>query len=364
MTSETRVVAATMAETGTTSRESPRFTVRTVALLVATALALYLSYLLAAPFVASIAWALALAVLFAPLQRALERRWNRPNLSAATSVVLVGVLVFGASSFVGQRLYVEVVRGAALVETKVDSGEWRRALAAQPFWFRLVERVEPQIDLPDATRALAAWFSSAAARLLTGSMLPLAGLGITFYLLFYFLRDRGAVLDAVRWLSPLESAENERLFARIGDTIYATLYGEFVVAMVQGVLGGLMFWWLGLPSPLLWGAVMVLLSLLPLFGAAIVWVPAALFLASEGSWGRALILVGWGFMIVSTIDNILRPILVGDRLKLHPVLVFLAVIGGVMLFGPAGLVLGPLLVTVTLALLEIWSPRPGASVAP
>jgi len=106
---------------------------------------------------------------------------------------------------------------------------------------------------------------------------------------------------------------------------------------------------------------MMLLAVVPVLGAAVVWLPAALVLASDGEWGKALILVGWGLLIVGTIDNVLRPILVGDRLKLHPVLVFVAVVGGVMLFGPAGLVLGPLLVTVTLALLEIWSPRPGAS---
>ena len=353
-----------MAKAGPAPRANPELSVRTVVLLVVTGLALYLSFSLAAPFVSSLAWALALAVLFAPLQRALERRWDRPNLAAAISVLLVGLLVFGASSFVGQRLYVEIVRGAALVEAKVGSGEWRRALAAQPFWSRLVERVEPQLDLPDAMRSLAAWLSSAAARLLKGSMLQLAGVGFTFYLLFFFLRDRGVALAAARRLSPLETADTDRLFARIGDTIHATIYGAVVVAAVQGGLGGLMFWWLGLPSPLLWGVVMMLLAVVPVLGAAIVWLPAALVLASEGSWGKALILAGWGFLIVSTIDNILRPILVGDRLKLHPVLVFLAVIGGVMLLGPAGLVLGPVMATVTLALLEIWSPESGVAPRP
>lgn len=144
-----------MPETGATSVGDPRFTVRTVGLLAATGLALWLCVLLAAPFVASLAWALALAVLFAPLQRGLERRWRRPNLAAVTAVALIALLAFGASSFVGQRLYVEVAHGAALVERKVGAGEWRRTLAAQPFWARLVERIEPQVDLPGAVRALA-----------------------------------------------------------------------------------------------------------------------------------------------------------------------------------------------------------------
>lgn len=345
-------------------REKPQLTARMVVLPVATGLALYLCFLLAAPLVAPLAWALALAVLFAPLQRGLERRWGRPNLSAAISVALAALLVVGASLFVGQRLYAEVARGAALVDSKIAAGQWRHTLATQPFLARLAERVEQQLDFPEAGRSLTASFRSAAGRMLTGSLFQLAGMGITFYLLFFFLRDRAAVLAAAHRLSPLQPADTERLFVRICGTIHATIYGTLIVAAVQGGLGGLMFWWLGLPAPLVWGAVMTLLSVVPMLGAFVVWLPAALVFASEGNWGSALILAGWGVFVIGIIDNILRPIVVGDRLHLHPVLVFLAVIGGVMLLGSAGLVLGPLLVTVTLALLEIWSPRPDSAVPP
>jgi len=119
---------------------------------------------------------------------------------------------------------------------------------------------------------------------------------------------------------------------------------------------------LGLPAPLLWGVVMALLAVVPLLGAFVVWIPAAACLALEGSWGRALILALWGMLVVGTIDNVLRPILVGNRLKLHTVLVFVSVVGGVILFGPAGLLLGPMVLTVTMVLLEIW-PRRNMSAA-
>jgi predicted PurR-regulated permease PerM len=183
------------------------------------------------------------------------------------------------------------------------------------------------------------------------------GFCLTFYLLFFFLRDRDAALRSLRSLVPFSEATMDRLFSRSSDTIYATIYGTLAVSSVQGVLGGLMFWWLGLSAPLLWGMVMALLAVVPVLGAFIVWIPAALFLVLEGSWGKALILALWGMFVVGTVDNLLRPILVGNRLKLHTVLAFMSVVGGLILFGPAGLILGPLALTVTTVLLEIWRGR-------
>lgn len=130
----------------------------------------------------------------------------------------------------------------------------------------------------------------------------------------------------------------DRLFERVSNTIHATVYGTLESAAAQGLLGGLMFWWLGLSAPLLWGVVMALLAIVPVLGAFVVWVPAALVLALEGSWGKALILVLWGMLVVGTIDNLLRPILVGKRLEQHTVLAFISVVGGLLLFGPAGLI--------------------------
>jgi predicted PurR-regulated permease PerM len=124
-----------------------------------------------------------------------------------------------------------------------------------------------------------------------------------------------------------------------------------------------MFWWLGLPAPLLWGMVMAILAVVPMLGAFIVWIPAALFLALEGSWGKALILTLWGMLIVGTIDNLLRPVLVSSRLKLHTVLAFISVVGGLMLFGAAGLILGPVALTITTVLLEFWRTRAGLAAA-
>jgi predicted PurR-regulated permease PerM len=335
-------------------------TVRTIVLLAATALGIYICYRLAVPFLPALAWALAFAVLFAPLQRWLEARIRWPSLAASTALLAIGLIVVVPAVLVGQSLVTQAVKGAQLIEERFASGEWRHTFATQPRILALAERIEDQLDLPDTVRSVTAWLSDTAGSIVKGSLVQLIGVCLTFYLLFFFLRDRALALDAMRALSPLTDAQTERLFTRVHDTIFATVYGTLAVASVQGVLGGLMFWWLGLPAPLLWGVVMALLGVVPVLGAFVVWIPAALFLALEGRWVAAIVLTAWGLLVVGTIDNLLRPVLVGNRLKLHTVLAFLSIVGGLLLFGAAGLILGPVVLTITRELLGIWRTRPGA----
>lgn len=341
-----------------------RTRVQTAVLATATVLGIYLCYRLAVPFLPALAWAVALAVLFAPLQRRIESRLKRPALAAIVSVLIVGVIVVVPVTFLGRQLVMQAAQGAEVVETKVKSGEWRRALDAQPQLAPIADFIEQQIDLPGTLKTFTTWLSTTAGSIVKGSVFQLIGFFLTFYLLFFFLRDSRAILQSLRSLSPLSDTEMDRLFGRIDDTIHATVYGTLAVAAMQGFLGGLMFWWLGLSAPLLWGVVMAILAVVPLLGAFIVWLPTAIYLALEGNWGQALILTAWGMFVVGTIDNLMRPILVGNRLKLHTVLAFMSVVGGLILFGPAGLILGPVTLTTTLVLLEIWRSRMGSAAEP
>ncbi len=330
---------------------------RTLVLIAAIAAGIYLCYLLAEPFLPALTWALALSVLFTPFQRWLESKICHPSLSAIIAVTVIVLIVVVPVLFVGQKLVVQAAQGAQLIETKVASGEWRRAIEAQPQLAPVAEKLERDLDLPGTAKSIAAWFSSIAGSLVSGSLLQVIGFGLIFYLLFFFLRDRRSALASLHHLSPLSREETETLLLRVRDTIQATVYGTLAVATIQGLLAGLMFWWLGLPAPLLWGLVMAILAMVPMLGAFVVWIPAVLFLALEGNWGKAVILILWGMLVVGTIDNFLRPVLVGNRLKLHTVLAFISVVGGLMLFGPAGLILGPVVLTITTVLLETWRAR-------
>ena len=331
--------------------------VRTLVLIAVTALGLYLCYRLALPFLPALAWALALAVLFTPFQRWLETKIKWTSLAALASVLAIGLVVVVPATFVGQRLIMQAAAGAQVVEKRVASGEWRHFLADHPRLSALVDTVDRQIDLPGTIRTFTTSLTTATASIVKGSVAQLFDFALTFYLLFFFLRDRRAAIRSLRTLVPITEAEMDHLLRRVGDTIFATVYGTLVVACVQGLLGGLMFWWLGLGAPLLWGVVMALLSVVPVLGAFVIWIPLAGYLALEGSLGKALVLTLWGLLVVGTIDNLLHPILVGNRLKLHTILAFISLVGGLILFGPAGLILGPVTLTVTLVLLEVWAGR-------
>jgi predicted PurR-regulated permease PerM len=334
-----------------------RSQIHVIALMAATALGLYLCYLMALPFVSALTWALALAVLFMPVHRWLESTLKHPNLAASVSVLVIGLIVVVPATFMGQRLVSEAVTGADTIRARVESGEWQRALDDYPRFAAIAQQIEGQIDLPGTISTIAAWLTNAIAAFVRGSVIQVIGVLLTFYLLFYFLRDRRAVLLSLRSVSPLSEADMDRVFSHVGDTVHATIYGTLAVAAVQGTLGGLMFWWLGLPAPVLWGLVMGVLAVVPVLGAFIVWIPAALVLALEGSWGKALMLAVWGVVVVGGIDNVMYPILVGNRLKLHTIPAFMAVVGGLIVFGPSGLILGPVTLTVTVLLLEIWRSR-------
>lgn len=328
--------------------------IQTLVLMMITVLGIYLCYKLAVPFLPVLVWALTLAVMFAPLQRWLESKFGHPNFAALISLLLIGFIVVVPALFVGEQLVGQVVKGSQLIENKVDSGEWRRVLEAQPQLEPIVKKIEKYVNLPETVKTLNAKLGSIAGAIVKGSIFQVVGFILVFYVLFFFLRDRHLALKSITLLSPLSQTEMSMLLNRVGDTIHAIVYGTFAIAVVQGCLGGLMFWLLGLPAPLLWGLVMSLLAVVPILGTSVIWAPAALFLGLEGNWGSALILTLWGILVVGTIDNLLRPIFVGNRLKLHTVLAFMSIVGGLVLFGPAGLILGPVTLTATIALLEIW----------
>jgi predicted PurR-regulated permease PerM len=198
---------------------------------------------------------------------------------------------------------------------------------------------------------------SQASRLLKGSISSTIQLAVALYSLFFFFRDRDDVLGVLRCLIPLSNRETDEVFDRVRTMVRATIYGNVMTSILQGTLGGLMFWFLGLPGPLLWGVAMFILSLVPTLGSFLIWAPAAVALALMGSLGKAAILVGWGVLVVGSIDNIVYPFLVGRDIKMHTLAIFLSLLGGLFIFGAAGIVLGPVLFAIALALIDILRRR-------
>jgi len=182
----------------------------------------------------------------------------------------------------------------------------------------------------------------------------LIGFFFTLLSLYYLFKDGGRLLEKIKEIIPIPSRERDLFFLRFKEMIHATFRGGILVAMIQGILGGLSFWILGISSPILWGTAMAILSFIPVGGTALVWIPASVFLWIQGAWVKAITLLGIGIFVISMADNIVRPALISSKTNIHPLLLFFAVLGGIQAFGLIGLLLGPLITSLCLTIIEIY----------
>ncbi|MGJ0393390.1 MAG: AI-2E family transporter [Methylocystis sp.] len=308
--------------------------------------------LIAEPYLESLTWALVLAVVFIRPHRWLEA-WLGPTAAATLSVLLIAVIVVAPILFVSQRLVNEALIGLDYIQNAIAEGKWSGFLDVHP-WFRWLGK---QIDLREILARLGQLLTVVGATLLRQSTGQALSILLSFYMLFFFLRDRRAGLEAIVRYSPFSGIETGKLLVRARDTIHAIIYGTLAVAALQGALGGFMFWVLNFPSALFWALLMGVLSIIPVLGSFVVWIPATIFLALEDRWGEALALGIWGSVVISTADNLVRPLLVGETLRMHTASTFVAMLGGLQLFGASGLILGPIALTSTTLMLEFWRRR-------
>jgi len=323
------------------------------------AVGIYLCYRLAQPCVPSLVWAGALALIFTPLQRWLEARVKRPNLAAAFSLVIIGLLVVAPATWFAQKLAEQATSVPENIQKQIAAGKWHMRGEEHPLTAHLLARIEQQVSSPENASMATTWLKTAISRLIKESAIAAVQVCLTLYFLFYFLRDRVRVLRNIRSFLPLGESDTDTLFSRVNDTVHATLYGMLALSVLQGLLGGLMFWWLGVPSPWFWALVAAVFAFVPVVDTFVLWLPAAVYLGLEGRWGEALGVAALGSLLVRGIENFLYPVLVKDRLRVPSVSIFISLVGGLLLFGWSGLVLGPVIVTVTSALLEICAKKFG-----
>ncbi|HTL57128.1 MAG TPA: AI-2E family transporter [Candidatus Limnocylindrales bacterium] len=335
----------------------PRNRIRMIALGLFAAVGIYLCYRLAHPCIPSLVWAGALALVFTPLHRWFEARLRRPSLAAALSLVVIGLLVVVPATWFAQKLAEQATSVPENIQKQIAAGKWHINPGQHPLMARLLARIEKQISSPEDASLASTWLRTIVSRLIKESAVAVVQVSLTLYFLFYFLRDRLRVLKAIRSFLPLSENDTETLFSRINDTIHATLYGMLALSALQGLLGGLMFWWLGVPSPWFWALVAAVFAFVPVVDTFVLWLPAAVYLGLEGRWGEALGVAALGSLVVRGIENFLYPVLVKDRLRVPSVSIFVSLVGGLLLFGWSGLVLGPVILTITSALVEMCVKR-------
>jgi predicted PurR-regulated permease PerM len=335
----------------------PRGRMHLVALAAVTGIAFYLCYRIAEPFLPGLVWAVTLAILGDPAHRWLTRRVGSRDWAAGISVTVVVLAVVLPGLLVAAQLVREAPATGTKVQEHVGDGRWREVVARVPYSDQIMPWLEANVKPEEVAQTVAARITNEAGQLLTGSMWAGLQALVALFVLYFCFRDRGRLLAGVRKLVPLPPEETEDLFTKVSDSIHATVYGTVVTGVLQGVTGGLMFWLLGLPAPVLWGVVMAILSILPVLGAFLVWVPAAALLAVNDRWGAALALVIWGVLMAGPVCNAVYAHLAAGRMRLHPAPTLIAFIGGLAVFGVTGMILGPAILSLTFGLIEVWRHR-------
>ncbi|MFW2404096.1 MAG: AI-2E family transporter [Gammaproteobacteria bacterium] len=305
-------------------------------------------------------WAAILGILFLPVQRALERRLrNRPSLVAVLTVILIFFTVLVPSLLVTSA----VVNEASQLYQRIQSGEIDPGAALR--WLQgwvpgLTSWAEGLgIDVtqwPQKVSEIAVKASQYVGGMALTAGQNVANFMIKFlimlYLLFFILRDGDQMMEKIIAALPFGDDRERELFGKFAEVSRATLKGTLVIGVIQGTLGGIMFGVLGIQGAVFWGVVMVFLSILPLVGASLVWIPAVIFLVVSGAYGKALAMALFGGVVIGLLDNVLRPILIGRDTKMPDYLILLSTLGGLSIFGISGFVIGPIIAALFLA---VWA---------
>ena len=340
-----------------------------------TFLSIYLLYQILSPFLSSIIWAILLAMIFYPLFQKLQRLLKKKEfLSALIMTLLVLIVIVLPFSLLMASLASEVVDGYHRMEEMIKTGQLQAYLERMkeiPILTWILARLGQYIDLSQMDplplllknlQKISTFIFNQTATLLRGFSTFIAGFFFTLLSLYYFFKDGSRFFNGLKEIIPLSSKEKDLLIQRFKDMIYATIYGGILIAIIQGLLGGLSFWVLGLPSPIMWGTAMALLSFIPIGGTALIWAPAGILLLIGGAVLKGLLLLGLGVFVISMVDNFLRPFFISARTNIHPLLLFFAVLGGIQTFGLIGVVAGPLVATLFLTLIEIYIQGYGSDV--
>jgi predicted PurR-regulated permease PerM len=317
------------------------------------------------PFYGAVLWAIVGAVIFAPVNRGLLRSMRgRPNLAALITVLVIIAMVIVPLAIIAASLAQE----ASNLYSKIQSGEYdfaryiQRVFDALPVWaIGLLDRFN-LTNLSTVRETLASGLMKGG-QVLAPQALSIGmntfdfmiSLGVMLYLMFFLLRDGKALAERIKLNIPLRADQKAALFSRFADVVRATVKGGILVAIAQGALGGLAFWFLGIHAPLLWAVLMAFLSLLPAIGAGLVWLPIAIYFLASGAVWQGIGLIVYGVLVIGLVDNILRPFLVGKDTKLPDYVVLISTLGGIEVFGLNGFVMGPLIAAIFMVTWEIFS---------
>ncbi|SIO32629.1 Predicted PurR-regulated permease PerM [Singulisphaera sp. GP187] len=338
--------------------------IRLLALVGLTAGLFALCVWLSVPLLPAITWGVALAILAWPMHQGIRRKVARPGLAAALSTFAVVVVLLVPGLFVTYQLAREATSAARRVSGDEAAAQIRAKVGSIPGGKAVVKWFDRAgIDAEKEVRQIIRSSTQGASDFVQGSASAALQFLVAVFILYHLFHDRAEFLSGLQAMLPLSEPESDFLLKRAADSVHANLYATVLTSLIDTAGFGFAFWMVGLPAPFLWAVVVFVLSLLPVVGSGMVWVPAAAYLALSGHWGGFVVLVGWGLFTSIAIDNLLYARLAGGRMRMHAVPALIAFLGGLAVFGVSGVVLGPAAFAVTSALMEVWKQRMGGGSA-
>jgi predicted PurR-regulated permease PerM len=327
----------------------------------------YLFYLLLRPFLTAVIWGAVLAGIFYPVNARLARRMRFDNLRALIMVILAVAILIVPATLVTVGLVAEVSSGLPWLKEAMQSGRFDFVLKPETFEWnkKLQEFLGPYVDVSNLdletmilenTQRVTSYLVRQTSNFVGNFSIAVVNFGLIVFAMFFMFRDGEALVARLKELLPMSDDLKANLTTRLKQTMEASIYGGVLVAVYQGTVGGLIFWIMGLPSPILWGMVMAFLSLIPIVGAYIVYIPAGVILILSGSWVRGIIFLILTIVIVSQTDNLVRLWIVRSRVRIHTLLLFFSILGGIKVFGLLGLVLGPVITSVIVTFVDVYKP--------
>ncbi|RST86929.1 AI-2E family transporter [Aquibium carbonis] len=312
------------------------------------------------PYYGAILWGVIAAILFLPVHRRLTKAMRgRTGLAAITTVILTVLLVILPLMLVASSLAVEAAALYTNIQSgRLDPGQYLRTIVdAAPEWLEDLFATFELTNLDAVRNGLSRFLQALVARaLLVGQSTFefFVSLGVMLYLLYFLLRDGAKLSQKIKKAIPLRELQRDALIERFAIVAQAIIRGTLLVAAVQGALGGLIFWVLGIHAPVLWAVLMAFLSLLPAVGSSIVWFPVAVYLLLSGSIWEGLVLILFGMLVIGLVDNLLRPFLIGKSTSIPDYVVLISTLGGISVFGLNGFVVGPMVAAMFIAVWDIF----------
>ncbi len=321
----------------------------------------YLSYKIIAPFLGPIAWAIVISIIFYPVYVICLKWFKIKSLASLATLFVVAIFIFGPVSSLG---YVLVLELGQLVQQFQKGQINLQKVLSHPAVQWLVVHLRPILEANNTSveEIVGKWLASLRTHLLEALSVGAKNLlAVVFdfvlmmFSIFFFLKDGPDYISRIKDYLPFSERNKTRLIGQAKGMVVSTIFGGVLVAIIQGLIGGLAFWALGVSSPVFWGAMTFIASFVPIIGTAGVWLPGSIyfFLSGQPGKGLALLLIGV-FLISMLVDYFLRPLIIRGKTKMNTLLIFFSVLGGVEVFGIIGLVLGPLTLAIFISVLEIF----------